>query len=178
MEYTRLNPTDLKITVNQIDIVIGPAVTAGDVQLVTKHIADTAVVKNVRRFYGPGEYEAQGIMIDGVAAGADDISYQLMCDGIAVAALSIADVSALTDEVVDHLHPAHVLCLWIGSSTVQEFTTLMSRFESSIIIPVSLPIELAEVEKELQLKAESTQRLKIGAKDMGTELRRLIDLQV
>ena len=53
MEFTRLTPTDLKITVNQIDIVIGPNVSTGDVQLVTKSIVDTATEKNVRRFYGP-----------------------------------------------------------------------------------------------------------------------------
>lgn len=177
MEFTRLNPTSLKLSVNQIDIVIGPDVTAGDVQLVTKHVIDTATVKNVRRFYGPGEYEAQGVMIDGVSAGSDDISYQLINDGIAIAALSVADSAAVSDEVVDHLQPAHILCIWLESGTPQDFTTIMGRFESSIIIPIKLPFGIEEAEKELQLKSESLAKVKLTSKDIGTDLRRLINLE-
>ena len=177
MEFTRLTPTDLKITVNQIDIVIGPNVSTGDVQLVTKSIVDTATEKNVRSFYGPGEYEAQGVMIDGVSAGSDDISYQLINEGIAIAALSIENLAALSDEVVDHLQPAHILCIWLETGSAQDFTALMGRFESSVIIPIKLPLEIPEIEKELQLKSEALQKVKLGSKDIGTDVRRLISLE-
>lgn len=177
MEFTRLTPTEINVTINKTNFTIGTNVKTGDVQLVTYHTTETGSDKNVRRFFGPGEYEAQGVMIDAVDSGEDHVSYHLTEDGVAIAILSLKSVEGITDEVVEHLQPAHVLCLWLEEGGSQNLATILGRFESTVVMVIQSPLEMEAIEKELQLKAEVTGKLKITSRDLASEQRRFVSLE-
>lgn len=177
MEFSRINPNSILIQASKLGISVGPAVESGDVQLITETPEILTGITSVRHFNGPGEYEAEGIMIDGVAVGATGLAYHVLHDGLALAILPIDSVADLTDEVLGHLQPAHILCIWLKQGGVQDFTAVLGRIEAPVVIPVELPFEIADLEKEMQTSLETHAKIRLRVRDLDEgAARRLIDL--
>lgn len=176
MEITRENPDTIKIQFRGTAMSVGKTPQASMVKLVVSTEEPTASPDDLRLFQGPGEYETAGIMIDGVMTGNAAVSYHVVHDGYQIACLALHDASEVTDDMIEHLMPSSVLCLWSEAADTVALAALVARFEAQIVIPVLVTQGADKLVSELQLKAEPTDRLKLGSKDFLTEQPRLIEL--
>lgn len=142
-----------------------------DVFFTTNGIDHSALASKI--FDGAGEYEVQGIMIDGVATGQGVTSYHTVADNISLAAVTLNRVEDLTDDMLESLQPSQILVLWLEYGSAQDVAQLMSRFDVDRLIPAKMPCSLDDLEKELQLKADTVARLKLTGKEQSDELRLL-----
>lgn len=127
-------------------------------------------------FQGAGEYEVQGVMVDGVSTGKGLTSYHAIYDGVSIAAVTLQKAEDLTDEMLEHLQPSHVLVLWLEDGTAQDVAQLMARFDAYQLIPAQVPCDGESLEKELQLKTEVIPKLKLSTKNYTDGIRLLTTL--
>ncbi len=154
---------------------IGPELSAKtDVFFTTKGVEPKAEAG--KYFQGAGEYEVQGVMVDGVATGQSATSYHVLTDNVNVAAVALHKAEDLTDEMLERLQPSHVLVLWLEEGSAQDVAQLMSRFDVNQLIPARVPCDLEALEKELQLQIETTPKLKLAAKNYADGVRLLTAL--
>lgn len=132
--------------------------------------------KAKKYFSSPGEYEVQGVMVDGLMSGEKAVSYHMIVDGVRYAAVSLHGVADLTDAIAEKLQPADVLLLWLKEGKTEDIVSLFARLEANYLIPVQIPMPTEELEKDLQLKAEVVPKLKLTTKDLTEEKRALIVL--
>lgn len=126
-----------------------------------------------RKFFrGAGEYEVQGVMVDGISTGNKNTSYHVIVEGVTLAAVALDSVNDLDDQMLEKLEPANILVLWLKEGSAQEVAHLMSRFDAHQLIPASLPCQIDVLEKELQLTSENAAKIKLNAKNYidGTRL--------
>jgi hypothetical protein len=128
-------------------------------------------------FRGAGEYEVQGVMVDGVSTGDKNTSYHVIADGVTLAAVSLVSVNDLSDEMLEKLEPANILVLWLKEGSAQDVAQLMSRFDAHQLIPANLPCEIDALEKELQLTRENTSKIKLNNKNYTDGIRLLTVLE-
>lgn len=168
--------TTLFLHGRDVTMAIGPALeTKADVFFTTN--GSEPQVEAEKFFQGAGEYEVQGVMVDGVASGSGVTSYHAIYDGVSIAAVTLHKAEDLTDEMLEHLQPANILVLWLAEGTAQEVAQLMARFDAHQLIPAQIPCDIDALEKELQLKAEATPKLKLAAKNYLDGTRLLTTLQ-
>ena len=159
-----------------ITLAIGSTLeTKTDVFFTTKGTEPQAEVGKF--FQGPGEYEVQGVMVDGVATGPGLTSYHAIYDGVSLAAVTLHKSEDLTDEMLEHLQPANLLVLWLEEGSAQDVAQLMARFDAHQLIPAQIPGDIDTLEKELQLKVETVPKLKLAAKNYLDGTRLLTTLQ-
>jgi|GEM_PF-5771280 len=78
--------------------------------------------------------------------------------------------------MLEGLQPAQVLFIWLEEGKAADISSLLSRFEAAILVPVQIPVEVAELEKDLHLPTETTQRTKLVMRDLTSEQPRLLVL--
>lgn len=155
-----------------VSMAIGPSLLIkADVFFTTNGIEPKVEVG--KYFQGAGEYEVQGVMVDGVATGKGVTSYHVIAESISLAAVTLNKAEDLTDDMLESLQPSKVLVLWLAEGSVQDVAQLMSRFDVGRLIPAKIPCDIDSLEKELQLKAETVSRLKLTPKDNIEEIRLL-----
>jgi len=174
MDLQRLNQTTIEITLNRRSVTIGlSSPESGDIRLA---LADKKDISELVAgyFQEPGEYEVQGVMIDGVQTGEQRVSYHILEDDVACAAVALLKADDLTDAMLEGLQPAQVLFIWLEEGKVADVSSLLSRFEASVLVPVKIPVALDELEKALHLPTETTKRTKLVMRDLTSEQPRLI----
>lgn len=177
MEIKRIDAQHIELTLNRKTVIIGPdGGTTGDVRLSTR-VPKGEVAMRPGVFFEPGEYEVQGIMVDGVQTDGGLVSYHIVHDGLMIAAVAIQSVASLTDEVMEHLQPAQILCVWLEDGKVSDIGDLLGKAEAAIVIPVSLPFEAKELEQSIKMPYESTQQVKISVKDVSYDQPKLYVLE-
>jgi hypothetical protein len=155
-----------------LNMAIGPELKSkADVFFTTKKVE--ASVQVDKFFEGAGEYEVQGVMVDGVSTGGGNTSYHITTEGVTLAAVVLDQVEDLDDQMLECLEPADILVLWLKAGTVQEVAQLMSRFDAHQLIPAQLPCQIDALEKELQLSSEKLAKLKLNAKNYVDGIRLL-----
>jgi|GEM_PF-6131363 len=88
MDLQRLNPTTIELTLNRRSLTIGLSLPeSGDIRLA---ISEQTEINQLKPgyFQEPGEYEVQGVMIDGVQTGQNKVSYHILEDDVACAAVA------------------------------------------------------------------------------------------
>ncbi len=169
MEIKRIDSTHIELILNRKTVVIGPEGSGvGDVVLHTT-IPQSDIPQKDGVFSEPGEYEVQGIMVDGVQTDETRVSYHIAHDGTMIAAVSLKEVDALTDEIAEHLQPSQILCIWLEEGSASDVATLIGKLESTIVVPVSLPFDANELEKAVKMPTEAASQLKISLKDISSE---------
>ena len=177
MEIKRIDASHIELTLSRKSVVIGPeGGQSGDVVLYTK-IPDQEVAMQAGVFFEPGEYEVQGIMVDGVYSDEGLVSYHIVQDGIMIAAVALRSVAALSDEVIEHLQPSQVLCIWLEEGKASDITDLLAKLEASVVVPVALPFEAADLETAVKMPQESARHIKISAKDISFDQPKLYVLE-
>ncbi len=176
MEITRLSDTSIRFAAQKLELEIGPQLKGKPTVFLATEPQNGLHSNELRWFDGPGEYEVEGVMIDGIMSG-ENISYHIASGPLMAAALTLSEVTALTDDVLEGLQPASILLLSVSKGTDKEIAQLIGRFDAQVIVPVSLPCPLSDIAQALQLTPESTDRLKISEKEL-TEVapQRLINL--
>lgn len=175
MDISLGKDTTLFLHGRDVTMAIGPSLEIKtDVFFTTKGAEPKAEVSKF--FQGAGEYEVQGVMVDGVATGEGLTSYHAIYDGVSVAAVTLQKAEDLTDEMLEHLQPSHVLVLWLEDGTAQDVAQLMARFDAYQLIPAQVPCDSESLEKELQLKAEAIPKLKLSTKNYTDGIRLLTTL--
>lgn len=175
MDISLGKDTTLFLHGRDVTMAIGPSLESKvDVFFTTKGVEPKAEAEKF--FQGAGEYEVQGVMVDGVASGKGLTSYHAIYDGVSIAAVTLQKAEELTDEMLEHLQPSHMLVLWLEEGTAQDVAQLMSRFDAHQLIPAQVPCDIASLEKELQLKSEATPKLKLSTKNYTDGVRLLTTL--
>ncbi|MEI7818544.1 MAG: hypothetical protein WCI47_00300 [bacterium] len=151
--------------------------TGADVNLgiMSKNPGETGVTAQ-GSFSEPGEYEVQGIMIDGVKTGDHHISFHIISDNTSCAALGLQKADELTDTMIEHLQPSNVLLVWLAEGTPSDFASLVGKFEAAVIIPVSVPFSSEELDAVLKMSNESVEKFKLVQKDLSVDQPKLIQL--
>lgn len=175
MEISLHKDATLQLHIKGVAVVIGEHPTKADVFLGLK--AGTEASEATRWFSGPGEYEVRGVMVDGVQTGEAQVSYHVTSDGLMLAAVALAKSEDLTDDMLELLQPAACLALWVSEGTAAEVAQLIARFDAQRIIPVALPCPLEELEKALQLTAETDEKIRISSKDLADGIQKLVALK-
>ncbi|MCC7543178.1 hypothetical protein IT415_00500 [bacterium] len=177
MEIKRIDARHIELTLGRKAVAIGPeGGRSGDVVLYTQ-IPKQDVAMRPGVFFEPGEYEVQGIMVDGVKSDDGLVSYHIVQDGIMIAAVALRTVAALTDEVIEYLQPSQVLCIWLEEGKASDLADLLAKLEASIVVPVGLPFESGELEAVVKMPQESTEQIKISSKDISFDQPKLYILQ-
>jgi L-ascorbate metabolism protein UlaG (beta-lactamase superfamily) len=147
---------------------------------------------------GPGEYEIQGLEIEGVASYHDDKQgaergpntiYLFNAEGIKVCHLGDLGQSALTDEQLEKLSLVDVLMVPVGGHfclDAKRAVTVINQIEPKIIIPMHYQedwlkgIEFDSLDKfiqEIGMDYETLDVLRLSASDIPEEERKLIILK-
>lgn len=176
MDISLGKDTTLFIHGRDVSIAIGPNLDIKtDVFFTTQGATPNAEVGKF--FQGAGEYEVQGVMVDGIATGSGTTSYHIIHDAVSLAAVTLQRVDDLTDEMMECLRPADVLVLWLSQGTAQDIAQLMASFDAFQLIPAQMPCDIDTLEKEMQMKAEVMPKLKLSAKNYvdGARLLTVLD---
>lgn len=176
MELTLGKDNSIYIAAKSAHIAVGPKnETDTDVFFATE--IGVASAKAKKYFSSPGEYEVQGVMVDGLMTGEKVVSYHMIVDGVRYAAVSLHAVADLTDAIAEKLQPADAVLLWLKEGKAEDIVSLFARLEANYLIPAQLPIPSEDLEKDLQLKAEIVPKLKLTTKDLAEEKRALVILE-
>lgn len=147
---------------------------------------------------GPGEYEVKGVMIYGVPSFHDDENgtklgdntiYIIEAENMWLAHLGDLGQKKLSEKQLEHLEGVDILLIPIGGTYTIDAKTagqIISEIEPRVIIPMHYKIpelnikELDGVEKfikEMGLKPEQTDKLRLVKKDLPAEETKLVILQ-
>ncbi|MFZ5391190.1 MAG: MBL fold metallo-hydrolase [Patescibacteria group bacterium] len=175
---------------------------SGDIVAVTHDHLDHNYTEGVSGDYflinGPGEYEVKGAFLYGLPAWHDNKEgtergqvtiYLLEVEGLTVVHLSDLGQDELTSQQMEHLEGADVLLLPVGGNytiDAKQAAKIVGQIEPRIIVPMhyklpGLKTDIDEVDKfvkEIGLKPETVDKLKIVKKDLPQEDSKLILLTV
>ena len=174
MEITRESPQEIKLILRGESVSVGPNPNPAKAQLGTD--ASQTIKSNSigQTFQGAGEYETAGIMIDGIATGQTDLSYHIVHEGWHITCLVVETDSVVTDIILEKLQPCQVLLLWVKDITTQALAEIITRFETNLIVPVSIPVDINELATALQLPVETVDKFKLSLKDLQADQQRLL----
>ena len=142
----------------------------------------------------PGEYEIKQMFLYGLEGSHDDehgakrgaiTMYLLETEGLSIAHLGDIGQDELTTEQLEVLEGADILILPVGgvyTIDAKKAANIVSQIEPRIIIPIhykipGLKVDLESVDKfvkELGLKPETLEKLKISKKDLPQDGSKLI----
>ena len=104
MDISLGKDTTLFLHGRDVTMAIGPSLEIKtDVFFTTKGTGPKAEVGKF--FQGAGEYEVQGVMVDGVSTGKGLTSYHAIYDGVSIAAVTLQKAEDLTDENEHAIRP-------------------------------------------------------------------------
>ncbi len=165
MEISLLQPHILRVHGKGVTLGLGDGNPKLDVFFSTKLGAEISHAQ--RGFSRPGEYEVQGVMVDGVQSGENAVSYHVTAEGNMLAAVSVKSPADLTDAMLEVLQPAQMLALWVAEGSAADIAQLVARCDVQKIIPVDIPVEMDELAKVLQLTPEKSDKLKVTNKELA-----------
>lgn len=173
---------------------------SGDIVAVTHNHFDHNYLSGVNGNYflidGPGEYEVKGVFVYGLEAYHDNkrgqerggiTMYSLAAEGISLAHLGDLGQTELTSEQMEHLEGTDIVLLPVGGTytiDAKQAAQIVAQIEPRLIIPMhyrlpGLKTDLQEVDKfvkEMGMKAETLDKLKITKKDLPSDESRLVIL--
>ena len=147
---------------------------------------------------GPGEYEKSGVYIEGIASYHDNTQgterglntiYLIRMEDMKLCHLGDLGQTKLTDEQVEQIGDVDVLFIPIGGKYTidgKEAAGGVKQIEPKIIIPMHYKVWGLDIDidgpqkflKEVGIKSEETETLKITAKNLPTEEIKLITFKL
>ena len=158
-----------------------------DIALVTHKEGDHLEILRGEPFIvlHPGEYEAHGIFIQGIASqtgtGADNTIYILDAEGMRLCHLGSIGQSELTSEQVERIGNVDIAFLPVGggdATAAREAARMLHQIEPRMAIPMQYAVsklnhELAKVDDFLEVmgikNSQPQQKLSVKARDLTSE---------
>ncbi|HLC64054.1 MAG TPA: MBL fold metallo-hydrolase [Patescibacteria group bacterium] len=140
----------------------------------------------------PGEYEIKGAFIYGIPTngevGTDKIIYLIEINGVRLAHLGSLKQSKLSPGQLEKLEGVDILLLPVGGGealTAKQATEVISQLEPRVVVPMNyktpgVKVKLDGLEafkKEIGVKFESVDKLKISQKDLPEEETRFVVIE-
>lgn len=175
MEITRLQKDAIKINTKNAQIVINAKTDQkADIGL---YSSPTESPTQDKTFTGPGEYEVQGCMIDGIALGAGNTSYSVLAEGIHVYyAREVADT--FSDDQLERIDGVDVLILHAHEGKAELMNKLISQVEPKVVIPLTQEdSELKVLADEFGTKTDTVEKYKVSKKDLPVDSQQLVILK-
>lgn len=177
MEITLTQKNALKLSAKSGAIVINP--TAEDkatVSLFTEP-TDKATEKNGRVFMGPGEYEVQGSMIEGIGLKGNNTAYSVIADGLHVF-YAQGVTKTFTDAEVERIDGVDILILNVDEDKAELMNGVISQIEPKVIIPLNEnEAELKVLAAEFGAEINPVEKFKVTKKELPEDSQQLVVLK-
>ncbi len=177
MEITLSQKNALKLQAKSGVIVLNPTPEdKATVSLFTSQV-DSASEKNGRVFTGPGEYEVQGSMIEGISLGTNNTAYSVVVEGLHVF-YALGVTKTFTDAQLERIDGVDVLILNVDEDKAELMNGVISQIEPKVIVPLN------EDEKELKVLAAEfgaeitpVEKCKVTKKELPEDSQQLVVLK-
>ena len=175
MDITYSDKNTIKIAGKSANVAINAASgTKADLLLFTD--PSTKVVPE-KSFYGPGEYEVMGMMVDGVEIAASNTAYSLVVDDMHIT-YAIDLNTALTDAQLERMDGVDILIISVQDSKADLMNKIISQVEPKVLIPImDSEAELAKIKAEFGKDSEPIDKYKVSKKDLPTDNQQLVILK-
>lgn len=140
---------------------------------------------------GPGEYEINSVFVQGIESGdnSDNTIYYINSESITITHLGKFAQKSLNDSQLETIEGTDIVMIPVGGGSLidtKTATKIISQLEPRIIIPMYYALPglkdkidpLDKFVKEIGLKAEEMDKLKISPKDLPQEETKLVVLKV
>ncbi|MSR68225.1 hypothetical protein EXS66_00360 [Candidatus Saccharibacteria bacterium] len=175
MDITFSNKNTIKISGKGADVAINASAgTKADLLLFTGSSAKAVPEKS---FYGPGEYEVMGIMVDGVEISASNTAYSLVVDDMHVT-YAIGLETTLTDAQLERMDGVDILIISVQDNKADLMNKIISQVEPKVLIPImAAELELAKIKAEFGKDTEPIDKYKVSKKDLPLDNQQLVILK-
>lgn len=136
----------------------------GQVKLFSKYIEGLEASSNdLLSFNTPGEYEVENSLITGFDAGNDSTIYVISSYGMSTLLLN-QDIS---DNVMSRIGSVDIVFIDLNKLTdIDSLSKTITALESKVVICVGDDSQFSNIEKEVGLSGEKSQRVKLQKKDL------------
>jgi len=175
MDITFSNKESIKLAGKNATIVINPvAETKADLYLFTN---PEAFQGDFKAFYGPGEYEVLGSMVDGIEITPENTCYSVVIDDMHVTyAINMAET--FSDDQLDRMEGVDILVISVEGDKSELMNKIITQVEPRILVPIiQNEAELAKIKSEFGKDVEPTDKFKIVKKDLPTDTQQLVILK-
>lgn len=175
MDITFSNRQSIKLDGRNATIAINPeSESKADLYLFTDK---EAFQGNFKAFYGPGEYEVLGCMVDGIEITQDNTCYSVVIDDMHVTyAVNLSET--FTDSQLDRMGGVDILIISVKDDKSELLNKIITQVGPRVLIPlVENESELAKIKAEFGKDVEPTERFKIAKKDLPTDSQQLVILK-
>jgi len=175
MDITLSNINSIRLAGKKATISINPEKdTKADVSLFTD---PEALQGDFKAFYGPGEYEVLGSMLDGIEISPDNTCYSVVIDDIHVTyAINMTEI--FSDAQQDRMGGVDILIVSVKDDKSELIDKIITQVEPRILIPIiENEVELAKIKAEFGKNVEPIDKLKIAKKDLPTDTQQLVLLK-
>lgn len=175
MDITFSNNNTIKISGKSSSIIINPtSAVKADLLLFTDPSASRLEQKS---FYGPGEYEVLGAMVDGIEIDKGNTAYSVVSDDIHIT--YIVDLLApLSNTQLESMDGVDILIIAVKDDKADLLNKVISQVEPSVLIPIMIDeSEIAKIKAEFGKDIEPMERYKITKKDLPLEAQELVLLK-
>lgn len=177
MEITLSQKNALKLSAKSGVIVFNPTPEdKATVGLFTSQ-TDTVSEKNGRVFMGPGEYEVQGSMIEGIGLGQNNTAYSVVADGLHVF-YAQGVTKTFTDAEVERIDGVDIMILNVEEDKAELMNGVISQIEPKVIIPLNEnEAELKTLAAEFGAEINPVEKFKIAKKELPEDSQQLVVLK-
>ncbi len=175
MDITFSNKESIKLAGKNATIVINPeAETKADLYLFTN---PEAFQGDFKAFYGPGEYEVLGCMVDGIEITPENTCYSVVIDDMHVT-YAINMTETFSDDQLDRMEGVDILVISVEGDKSELMNKIITQVEPRVLIPmIQNEAELAKIKSEFGKDVEPTDKFKIVKKDLPTDSQQLVILK-
>jgi hypothetical protein len=175
MDITFSNKNSIKLAGKNASIVINPdKETKADLYLFSN---PEAFQGDFKAFYGPGEYEVLGSMVDGIEITPENTCYSVVIDDMHVT-YAIDMESTFSDGQLDRMGGVDILAISVKDDKSDLMNKIITQVEPRILIPImENEGELTKIKAEFGKDVEPTDKFKIVKKDLPTDSQQLVILK-
>ncbi len=177
MEITLAQKETVRLTAKNCQIALNPKADDKATISLFSSTPDSVSEKNGKAFTGPGEYEVQGCMIDGIALTNNITSYGVIVEGMHV--FYAKDVTkTFTDDQLERIDGVDILVLHVEEDKAELMNAIISQIEPKVVVPLNEnKDELKVLASEFGAEVTPIDKLKISKKDLPEDTTQLVVLK-
>lgn len=175
MDITFSNNNSIRLAGKNAAIVINPQKeTKADLYLFTN---PEDFQGDFKAFYGPGEYEVLGCMVDGIEITSENTCYSIVIDDMHVT-YAINMTETFSDAQLDRMGGVDILIISVEADKSELMNKIVTQVEPRILVPIMQNEgELVKIKAEFGKDVEPTDKFKIVKKDLPTDSQQLVILK-
>jgi hypothetical protein len=175
MDITFSNQNSIKLAGKNATIAINPEKeTKADLMLFSD---PEGFQGDFKAFYGPGEYEVLGCMVDGIEITPENTCYSVVIDDMHVT-YAINMTETFSDAQLDRMGGVDILIISVKDDKSELMNKIITQVEPRILMPMlQNEGELAKIKAEFGKDVEPTDKFKVAKKDLPTDSQQLVILK-